>query len=97
MLMESKLRPYFQGHYIMIKTNYLILQVLKKSNLVGRMVCWVVELYEYDVHFIPRGSIKSQVLVDILTDFSSLEGEQTPYIWIFPWTMPQTWREVALE
>lgn len=33
-----KLWPYFQGHVILVKTNYLIRQVLKKLESAGRML-----------------------------------------------------------
>lgn len=33
-----KLKHYFQGHPIIIKTNYLVKQILKKHDLVDRIV-----------------------------------------------------------
>lgn len=54
-----KLGPYIQRHTILIKTKYLVRQVLKKPDLEGRMVSWMVELLEYDIQYVPRGSIKS--------------------------------------
>ena len=45
----SKLQPYFQGHDILVTTNYLVCQVLKKPDLEGRMVSWSVELSEYKI------------------------------------------------
>lgn len=56
---KRKLRTYFQGHKIFVKTSYHIRQVLKKPNLVRRMISWAVELFEYDVKYVSRGSIKS--------------------------------------
>jgi len=61
-----KLRPYFQSHRIVVKSNYSIKQVLGKPDLIGRMVAWSIELSEYEIQFLPRGSIKSQVLEDFL-------------------------------
>ena len=57
-----KLRLHFRENLVMVKTNYPIRQVLKKPNLIARMVYWVVELSEYSIQYIPRGSIKSHVL-----------------------------------
>lgn len=37
-----KMHPYFQRHIIIMKTNYLIQQVLKKLDLEGRMVSWSI-------------------------------------------------------
>lgn len=38
MVTGRKLIPYIQGHRVMIKTYYPIRQVLKKSNLTGRVI-----------------------------------------------------------
>ena len=35
--------------------NYHIKQVLRKSELAGRMVAWSIELLEFDIHYKPRG------------------------------------------
>ena len=35
---SQKLRHYFQGHPITVRTNYHIKQILKKPDLTGRMV-----------------------------------------------------------
>lgn len=50
-----KLQP-----YLLVKTNYMIHQVLKKTNLMRRMVSWSVELSKYNIQYVRRGSIKSQ-------------------------------------
>lgn len=39
-----KLRPYFQEHQIIVRTNYSVKQVLKNPDLGDRMVAWSVEL-----------------------------------------------------
>jgi len=77
-----KLRSYFQSHQIVVKSNYPIKQVLRKPDLAGRMVAWSIELSEYDIRFLPRGSIESQVLADFLVELSSPLHEETPRVWI---------------
>lgn len=62
----------------MVKTNYPIHQVLKRLDLTGRMVSWSMELYEYNTKYIPRGSIKLQVLAKFLTEFNSPVSEEAP-------------------
>lgn len=37
-IITRKLRDYFQGHLIIVKANYPIKKVLKKPDLVGRMM-----------------------------------------------------------
>lgn len=33
-----RLRPYFQGHQVIVRTDYPIAKILRKSDLVGRMI-----------------------------------------------------------
>jgi len=48
-----RLRPYFQSHQVVVKTNYPIKQVLQKPELAGRMVAWSIELSEFDLQYEP--------------------------------------------
>jgi len=77
-----KLRPYFQSHKIVVKSNYPIKQVLGKPDLAGRMAAWSIELSEYDIQFIPRDSIGSKVLADFVVEFTSPIQEKVPYVWL---------------
>ncbi|XP_039687770.1 uncharacterized protein [Medicago truncatula] len=77
-----KLRPYFQSHKIVIRTNYPVKQILGKLDLAGRMLSWSVELSEYDIQFAPRNNIKSQVLADFVVEFTSPAQEAAPHVWI---------------
>jgi len=52
---SRKLRPYFQSHRIVFKSNYPIKQVLGKPDLARRMMAWSIEFSEYDIQFLPRG------------------------------------------
>ncbi|GAU32075.1 hypothetical protein TSUD_53430 [Trifolium subterraneum] len=78
-----RLRHYFQSHKIVVKTDHPIKHVLKKPNLAGRMVAWAVKLSEYDIKFVPRGNIKSQILADFILELSS-PPEATN---MQPWTL----------
>ncbi|XP_072074088.1 uncharacterized protein [Arachis hypogaea] len=65
-----RLRPYFQSHEIHVRTDKPLWQVLQKPELAGRLVKWSVELSEFDIKYEGRASIKSQFLVDFITEFS---------------------------
>ncbi|RDX93046.1 rnhA, partial [Mucuna pruriens] len=67
---SRRLRPYFQTFCVIIRTDLLIRQVLRKPDLAGRMVAWSVQLSEFDVSFERRGHIKAQVLVDFVNELS---------------------------
>jgi len=68
-----RLRPYFQNHNIIVKTDYLIQKILQKPDLMGRMSSWAVELSEFDIRYEPHGPIKAQCLLDFVNDL-----QQTP-------------------
>lgn len=42
------------------------------------MISWTVKLLEYDIHYVPKGSIKSQALTDLVAEYSSVVDEDTP-------------------
>ncbi|MCH96604.1 gag-pol polyprotein, partial [Trifolium medium] len=47
------------------------------------MVAWAVELSEYDIIFVPRGNIKSQILADFILELSAPLDETNTQ----PWTL----------
>jgi len=51
-----RLRHYFQSFKVWVMTDLPIQKVLKKPDIAGRMVKWVVELSEFDVKYEPRGT-----------------------------------------
>ncbi|RDX96116.1 hypothetical protein CR513_21262, partial [Mucuna pruriens] len=67
---SRRLCPYFQTFSVIVRTDLPIRQVLRKPDLVGRMVAWSVQLSEFDVSFERRGHVKAQVLVDFVNELS---------------------------
>lgn len=65
-----KLRNYFQGHLIIIKTNYPVNHILKKPDLAEIMVSWAIELSKYDIMFESKSALKSHLLSDFLVKLS---------------------------
>lgn len=59
----------------MVRTNHPISKVLRKPDLAGRMVGWVVELSEFGLRYEPRGSIKGQHLSDFAAEMPPLEDD----------------------
>lgn len=53
----------------MVIMNYPILQIFKELDLAERMVLWSIDLAECDIHFLPRGIIKSHMVVDFIVYF----------------------------
>nr|XP_025678358.1 uncharacterized protein LOC112778234 [Arachis hypogaea] len=65
---SRRLRQYFQGHRIVVRTDQAIRQVLQKPDLAGRMMTWAVELSQYDLQYEPRHAIKAQAMADFLVE-----------------------------
>ncbi|XP_052723752.1 uncharacterized protein LOC128193711 [Vigna angularis] len=65
---SRRLRPYFQSHQVIIRTDFPISKILRKPDLAGRMVAWAVELSEFGLRYEPRGSIKGQHLADFAAE-----------------------------
>lgn len=67
---SRKLRPYFLAHKIEVLTDQPISQILHKSDVLGRLVKWTIELSQYDIEYMPRKAIKGQVLADFVAELS---------------------------
>ncbi|XP_025636205.1 uncharacterized protein [Arachis hypogaea] len=66
-----RLRHYFQGHTIIVRTNQPLRQILTKPELAGRLIKWSVELSEFDIQYEPRKTLKSQVLADFISEMNN--------------------------
>jgi hypothetical protein len=79
-----KLRHYFEGHRIRVITNQPLNDLFVNREASTRIIKWGAELSEYVVDF-ERSSIKSQVLVDFVVDWTSPTQnfeENAPEPWI---------------
>jgi len=52
--LARRLRHYFHSFTVVVMTNLPIQKVLQKPDVAGRMVCWAVELSEFDIQYEPR-------------------------------------------
>ncbi|XP_021757974.1 uncharacterized protein LOC110723010 [Chenopodium quinoa] len=76
-----KLRPYFDAHPIDVLMNYPLEKSLHKMDTSGRLLKWVVELSEYEIHYKPRVSIKAQALSDFIVEASYMDEEEDIGTW----------------
>jgi ribonuclease HI len=60
---------------------------VRNKDVVGRIAKWVVELSQFDVHFVPRTAIKSQVLADFVADWTMPENRLDSQTNNETWTM----------
>jgi hypothetical protein len=66
-------------------SNRQLAWVLQGKEATGWITQWAVEIGQYDVEFIPRQAIKSQALVDFITEWtdSGMHGiDKLPDHWV---------------
>jgi hypothetical protein len=68
LIASRKLRHYFQSHRISVVTSYPLRVILHNPNTTGNIAKWVAELAEFELDFVPRHAVKSQVLADFIVD-----------------------------
>jgi hypothetical protein len=65
-----KLRHYFQAHEISVVSSFPLRVVLHNPNATGNIAKWAAELAEFELDFVPRHAVKSQMLVDFIVDWT---------------------------
>ena len=70
-----KLPHYFQAHTVVVLTQLPLKSVLRSTDYTGRIAKWGTILRAFDIKYMPRTSIKGQVLTDLVAEFAEcLEG-----------------------
>jgi ribonuclease HI len=69
LITSRKLRHYFQEYSISVVTDYLLGDILWNQDATGRISKWAVELSALNIDFNPRTAIRSQALVDFMTEW----------------------------
>ena len=64
-----KLPHYFQGHTIVVLTQLPLKSVLRSADYTGRIAKWSTVLGAFDIKYMPRTSVKGQVLADLIAEF----------------------------
>src|SRR6266498_3638365 len=77
LITSRKLVHYFQAHSILVVTSFPIGDILHNRDTTVRIAKWAVELGSFELTFQPRTAIKSQALVDFITEWTEV---QTPAI-----------------
>jgi hypothetical protein len=71
LIASRKLRHYVQPHKISVVTSYPLRVVLHNPNATGNITKWAIVLAEFELDFIARHAIKSQVLADFVADYTT--------------------------
>ena len=66
----KKLPHYFQAHTVIVLTQLPLRAVLRSADYTGRIAMWSALLGAFDIKYMPRSSVKGQVLVDLVAEFA---------------------------
>ena len=70
-----KLPHYFQAHTVVVLTQLPLKSVLRSADYTGRIAKWGTILGAFDIKYMPRTSIKGQVLADLVVEFAECPEE----------------------
>ena len=74
-----KLPYYFQAHTVVVLTQLPLKSVLRSADYTRRIAKWGTILGAFDIKYMPRTSIKGQVLANLVAEFAEcpeeMEGE----------------------
>ena len=65
-----KLPHYFQVHTVVVLTQLPLKSVLRSADYTGRVAKWGTILGAFDIKYMPRTSIKGQILADLVAEFA---------------------------
>ena len=65
-----KLPHYFQAHTVVILTQLPFKAILQSADYIGRIAKWGTILGAFNIKYMPRTSIKGQVLANLVVEFA---------------------------
>ena len=65
-----KLPYYFQAHTVVVLTQLPLKAVLRSADYIGRIAKWGTVLGAFDIKYMPRTSVKGQILADLVAEFT---------------------------
>ena len=71
-----KLPHYFQAHTVVVLTQLLLKSIFQSADYMGRIAKWGTILGVFDIKYMPRTSVKSQVLADLVAEFAEPSLEE---------------------
>jgi hypothetical protein len=70
LLTARKLCHYFDDHKVIVVTGFPIGDILHNKEAIGRITKWACELGAHDIEFRPRTTVKTQALVDFISEWT---------------------------
>jgi ribonuclease HI len=78
LLTTRKLRHYFDDHKVIVVTGFPIGDILHNNEAIERIAKWACELGSHDIEFRPRTAIKTQALVDFISEWTEQQLPDNP-------------------
>jgi ribonuclease HI len=78
LLTARKLRHYFDDHKVIVVTGFPIGDILHNKEAIRRIAKWAYELGAHDIEFRPRTAIKTQALVDFVSEWTEQQVSDNP-------------------
>ena len=70
-----KLPHYFQAHMVVVLTQLPLKATLRSADYTRRIAKWGTILGVFDIKYMPRTSVKGQVLADLVAEFTETPVE----------------------
>ena len=70
-----KLPHYFQAHTVVVLTQFPLKSILRSADYTGRIAKWGTILGAFDIKYMPRTSVKGQVLAYLVAEFAECPEE----------------------
>ena len=64
-----KLPHYFQAHTVVVLTQLPLKTILRSADYKGRIAKWGTILGAFNIKYLPRTSVKGQILADLVAEF----------------------------
>nr|XP_023885193.1 uncharacterized protein LOC111997345 [Quercus suber] len=71
-----KLPHYFQAHTVIVLTQLPLKAILRSTDYTGRIAKWGTILGAFDIKYMPRTSVKGQVLTNLVAEFTEPKLEE---------------------
>jgi hypothetical protein len=78
LLTARKLRHYFDDHKVILVTGFPIGDILYNKEAIGRIAKWACKLGAHNIEFQPRTTIKTQALVDFISEWTEQQVPDNP-------------------
>ena len=64
---------------MVVLTQFPFKTILRSADYTGKIAKWGIILGAFDIKYMPRPSIKGQVLADLVAEFTKPEIEELPF------------------